>query len=175
MKPLSQHLFLVGPAGVGKSTVGKQVALKLQCEFYDIDRIIEQRTGVGIAHIFDVEGEIGFRQREQTVLAEYAEKPAAIIATGAGAVLTPANCELIKATGDTIYLWAPEDILVSRVERNNHHRPLLQVNNVSQTVAQMLSERTPIYESLATWKVNAYDRKITYIANEICKLLSPSL
>ncbi len=171
MKTLQRSLFLVGPAGVGKSTIGKQVALKLQCEFYDIDRIIEQRTGVGIAHIFDVEGEVGFRQREQTILAEYANKPAAVIATGAGAVLTQANCDLIKLTGDVAYLWAPEDILVERVERNNNHRPLLQVENVSQTVAAMLAERTPLYESLATWQVNAFDRKISRIANEIYKLL----
>lgn len=171
MKTLTRPLFLVGPAGVGKSTIGKYVAEKLQCEFYDIDRIIEVRTGVGISHIVDVEGEAGLRQREQAVLAEYAAKPAAVIATGAGAVLTKANCALIKATGETVYLWAPQDVLVARVERNNHHRPLLQVDNVPQTMAEMLAERTPLYESLATWQVNAYDRKISRIANEIYKLL----
>lgn len=171
MKTLHKPLFLIGPAGVGKSTIGKRLAAKLQCPFYDLDRIIEERAGAGIAHIFDIEGEAGFRKREHAMLAQCAEESAGVIATGAGAVLTEANCELMKTRGKVVYLYAPQAVLTARVERNNHHRPLLQVEDVSSAMALMLAKRTPLYQALASIHIDAHDKSIIQIVKEICELL----
>src|SRR3989338_6286092 len=93
----SQSIFLIGPMGVGKSTIGKQLAKELKLEFFDSDQEIEQRTGADIPWIFDVEGEAGFREREQAMLAELCELEGLVIATGGGAVLRAENRLALRA------------------------------------------------------------------------------
>ena len=168
---IKHHLFLVGPSGVGKSTIGKQLAEVWGCAFYDIDSIIETRTGVGIAHIFDIEGESGFRTREHQVISEYAAQAPAVIATGGGAILTQANCDIFKKIGKTLYLSAPAAVLTERVKRNNHHRPLLQVDDVEHTVTHMLAQRTPLYDTVAHWHVDTLGKSMTYLVKEITALI----
>ena len=98
------RLFLVGPMGSGKSTVGRHLADLLDCPFIDSDAEIESRAGADIPWIFDVEGEAGFRRRETTVLKDLAEHPAAVIATGGGAVLAAENREMMARTGVVVFL-----------------------------------------------------------------------
>lgn len=167
---VKHHLFLVGPSGVGKSTIGKQLAQMWDCAFYDIDSIIEARTGVGIAHIFDIEGESGFRAREHEAISASVAKPPAVIATGGGAILTKANRDIFKKAGNTLYLSAPAAVLVERVKRNNHHRPLLQVDDVARTVEQMLAQRAPLYDSVAHWHVETFGKSMTHLIKEITAL-----
>ena len=91
-----KRLFIVGPMGVGKTTVGKLLASELGLRFFDSDREIEKRTGTNISWIFDVEGEKGFRDREQQVLEELAKEDNVVIATGGGSVLRERNRENLK-------------------------------------------------------------------------------
>ncbi len=99
-------LFLTGPMGAGKSTIGRQLAKQLGLPFHDSDHEIESRTGVDIPLIFELEGETGFRKRETAVIDELTRLPNIILATGGGAVLDPANREHLKTRGRVIYLHA---------------------------------------------------------------------
>ena len=84
-----RNIFLIGPMGAGKSTSGRTLAKELKLDFYDSDEVIEQRAGANIAWIFDIEGEEGFRLREQKVIDELSQKTNIVLATGGGAVMTP--------------------------------------------------------------------------------------
>src|SRR5437870_4647302 len=87
-----QHnIFLIGPMGAGKTAIGRQLAKTLRMDFYDSDQIIEERAGADIPWIFDLEGEAGFRRREETVIDELTRKQNVVLATGGGCVTTPEN------------------------------------------------------------------------------------
>jgi len=141
-------IFLIGPSGAGKSTVGQELASKLKLKFYDTDQVIEQRTGVSISWIYDVEGEAGFHRRQTEVLKELVEKPGIVLATGADIILSPENRNLLAARGLVIYLSVPLDQQIGRTQRKEH-RPLLQVEDVESTLKEMNDERVPLYESIA--------------------------
>jgi shikimate kinase len=103
---ITQNVFLIGPVGAGKSTIGRQLASELKLEFVDYDREIEQRCGVDIDWIFDLEGEEGFRKREQEVLNDLANRQGIVLATGGGAILLPENRTLLSSRGKVVYLQA---------------------------------------------------------------------
>ncbi|MGD8175931.1 shikimate kinase AroK [Marinimicrobium sp. ARAG 43.8] len=163
---MPNNVFLVGPMGAGKSTIGRLLAAELKVPFYDSDRAIEERTGADIPWIFDVEGEAGFRDRESAVLAELAEEPGAVIATGGGIVLRPANGEVMKQAGRVCYLTASVEHLVERTAKDKK-RPLLQVDNPRQKIVDLLNERDPLYRELADWVVNTDRRSPKTVAREI--------
>lgn len=163
---MPNNVFLVGPMGAGKSTIGRLLAAELKVPFYDSDRAIEERTGADIPWIFDVEGEAGFRDRESAVLAELAEEPGAVIATGGGIVLRPANGEVMKQAGRVCYLTAAVEHLVERTAKDKK-RPLLQVDNPRQKIVDLLNERDPLYRELADWVVNTDRRSPKTVAREI--------
>src|SRR5690606_23732590 len=119
------HLFLIGPMGVGKSTIGRLLAADVALPFYDSDRVIEERTGADIPWIFDMEGEAGFRVREAAVLADLAAGDPSVIATGGGIVTRDENSQLMRSTGKIFYLTASIEQLVERTARDKK-RPLLQ-------------------------------------------------
>lgn len=146
------RLFLVGPMGAGKSTIGRLLAAKLGYGFLDTDHVIEEKTGADIAWIFDVEGEEGFRQRECGVLAELADESHIVIATGGGIVVREDNRELLKATDSVVYLLASIDQLVARTSKDKK-RPLLQVENPRKKIEMLFAERDPLYRSVATYVV----------------------
>ena len=87
----NMRVFLVGPPGAGKSTVGRHLAAHLQATFFDLDEVIQERAGADIPWIFDVEGESGFRDRESAVVNDFASRDNVVIATGGGVVLRPEN------------------------------------------------------------------------------------
>lgn len=163
-------LFLVGPEGAGKSTVGIEISDLLKIPFYDTDAVIEQRTGVSISWIYDVEGEAGFRQREHKVIAEFAEKPNIILATGGGAVLTLENRTLLAAKGLVIYLKATVEQQLIRTKRKEH-RPLLRVDDVEGRLQEMKSARERYYEEIADLTFTTEGNSIKSIAKEICAIL----
>src|SRR6478735_12027836 len=111
------NVFLVGPMGVGKTTVGRLLSEELGLDFVDIDREVELRAGADIPWIFDVEGEEGFRIRESRTLDEIAMKSGQLIATGGGIVLCPSNREIIKKNF-CIYLKAELSQLVARIGKD---------------------------------------------------------
>jgi shikimate kinase len=161
-----QNLFLVGPMGAGKSTIGRQLAESLAMAFYDSDKEIERRTGVDIPLIFELEGEDGFRKREAQVIQELVASDGIVMATGGGAVLDPANRDLLGARGRVIYLHADIDQLVKRTARDRN-RPLLQGVDARERLEQLMERRGPLYSEVADITIDTGGRNIRAVVNEI--------
>ena len=146
--PVLNRVFLVGPMGAGKSTIGKYLARHLGLEFVDTDTEIEERTGADIPWIFDVEGEEGFRDREQQVVEEMTARDNIVLATGGGVVLRPENRRVLGARGFVIYLYATVDEQVRRTRRARR-RPLLQKGDPEEVLRGLMSIRDPLYREIA--------------------------
>lgn len=142
------NIFLIGMMGAGKTTVGRLLAKRLDKRFVDSDHEIEARTGVKIPVIFEIEGEAGFRKRESQVLAELAEEPGLVIATGGGVVLAPENRACLASHGLVVYLAVPPFHLWERT-RNDVNRPLLQVENPRKRIEELHALRDPLYREVA--------------------------
>lgn len=167
---IQRNVFLVGPMGVGKSTIGRLLAAELDLNFCDSDRVIEDRTGADIPWIFDMEGEAGFRERESNVLKELATEAGLVVATGGGIVMRPENGDVMKNAGYVCYLTASVDHLVERTARDKK-RPLLQVENPRQKIIDLLAIRDPIYRAIADFIVNTDRRSPKSVAQEIASLI----
>ena len=163
------NIFLVGPMGAGKSTIGRLLAAELHFAFRDSDKVIEERTGADIPWIFDMEGEEGFRDRETAVLVELANETRTVIATGGGIILRERNRELMKESGYVCYLTASIDQLVERTARDKK-RPLLQVDNPRQKIIDLLGIRDPLYRDAADFIINTDKRSPKTVAQEIANL-----
>ncbi len=147
MYPL-QNLFIVGPMGVGKTTIGKLLAERLKRPFLDTDKVIIERCGADIPWIFDVEGEAGFRKREAQVCDELTQQQGMVIATGGGIVLNPDNRRNLSSRGIVIYLRASIEELVARTAKDKN-RPLLQTSDPRSVIERILEEREPLYLDVA--------------------------
>ncbi|WP_444939593.1 shikimate kinase [Microbulbifer sp. JMSA002] len=145
---MNRSIFLVGPMGAGKSTIGRLLAAQLQLPFADTDKVLEERTGADIPWIFDVEGEAGFRRRESEVLEELCLGPHQVIGTGGGIVLLEENRRLLQKFGHVIYLQAGVEQLLERTSKNSN-RPLLRVPNPRARIEEILQERAPLYREVA--------------------------
>jgi shikimate kinase len=149
--PVSLHrgnLFLVGLMGAGKSTLGRQLARRLALRFVDADHELEQRLGVTIPTIFEIEGEEGFRDREEAVIADLTRLTGIVLATGGGAILREASRTRLKENGTVIYLYAPPETLWERV-RNARHRPMLQAPDPRLRLTELFTQRDPLYREVA--------------------------
>lgn len=151
------NIYLVGMMAVGKTTIGRHLASRLGFQFHDTDRVIEQRAGADISWIFELEGEDGFRDREQQVIDEFCAHDGVVLATGGGAVLRVHNRARLRDRGTVLYLKGSVDLLVARNE-GNHRRPLLQVDNVRQRIETLIAEREPLYESAAHLQIDVDQR-----------------
>lgn len=147
------NIYLIGPMGVGKTTIGRQLAKALQRPFYDSDKVIEQKTGVDIATIFEFEGEQGFRKREHKAIQELTQIQDIVLATGGGVIVNEDNRKLLKQCGFVIYLQCSVDRLYERT-RKDTQRPLLQTENPRQRIEQLLEHREPLYLSCADITIN---------------------
>jgi shikimate kinase len=146
---INTHIFLVGPMGAGKSSVGKSLAKTLKRPFLDLDYEIERRTGADIQWIFDMDGEEGFRDRESKIFSQVIEeKKRAVIATGGGIVLREENRALLNSHGTVIYLFATKEQLIERTKRDKN-RPLLQVKDRAEVISEILDQRDPLYREVA--------------------------
>lgn len=168
-----RNIYLVGPMGAGKSTIGRVLAAELHLSFRDSDKVIEERTGADIPWIFDMEGEEGFRERESAVLDELARSENTVIATGGGIILKEHNREVMKASGYVCYLTASIDQLVERTARDKK-RPLLQVENPRQKIIDLLALRDPLYREAADFVINTDRRSPKLVAQEISALIKAS-
>ncbi len=164
------NIFLIGPMGVGKTTIGRCLADLLHKEFIDLDVEIEKRTGASIPLIFEIEGEDGFRRRESTLLEELTGREDLILATGGGAVLAPGNRARLRDRGVVVYLSAPIEILLERTARDRH-RPLLQTPDRRKTLEEILRAREPLYQETAHLVVKSSTRAPTLVARDIIKQL----
>ncbi len=167
------NIFLVGPMGAGKSTIGKRLAHLLGAEFVDSDREIEQHTGASIPLIFELEGESGFRQRESQILDELTQRSNIVLATGGGSVLVPQNQEMLKKRGKVIYLYTTVAQQLQRTRRDQN-RPLLQTDNPEQKLQELFDIRDPIYRQLATLIIDTDGRSIYSVSQEIVRRLKLS-
>jgi shikimate kinase len=163
-----RNVFLIGPMGSGKSAVGKQLARLLDAPFYDSDAEIERRTGVDIAFIFEKEGEPGFRHREREAIDALTRMEPVVLATGGGAVLSEENRRYLAERGCVVYLEASVEQQVNRV-RHARHRPLLLNVDPESKLRQLMTERAPLYTSIADVTVATDGRKVQSVAEEILR------
>jgi len=161
-------IFLIGPMGAGKTTVGRQLARRLSRPFYDSDREIEESCGVDIPTIFDFEGELGFRNRETRMIDFLTRKKDIVLATGGGAVLREENRHYLQSRGLVVFLDVDIDIQIERTSRNNS-RPLLQTADPRATLLAMSRKRDPIYRATAHINVPTSRQKHKRVVDRICR------
>jgi shikimate kinase len=142
------NIFLVGLMGAGKTTVGKLLAKQLGKTFVDADHEIEARTGVKIPVIFEIEGEAGFRKREEAVIAELVKRQNIVLGTGGGAVISASNRALLSANGTVVYLRGSPGQLYERT-RHDRNRPLLQTEDPLARLRELYEQRDPLYREIA--------------------------
>jgi len=147
------NIFLIGPMGAGKTTIGRMLARSLGVQFIDSDREIEQRTGVSIPMIFEYEGEAGFRKRESEIIGVLTEKSPIVLATGGGGVLLPDNRTMLKERGFVVYLQCAVERQLERTH-NDTHRPLLKTADPRSRLQELYQVRDPIYRQLADYTVD---------------------
>lgn len=142
------NIFLVGMMGAGKSAVGRQLAALMDRTFFDTDHEIEARTGVAIPVIFDIEGEEGFRKREELLIDELSQRTGLVLATGGGSILCANTRRHLKERGFTIYLHAKVADLWHRT-KNDRNRPLLACDDPKRRLEELLDAREPLYREVA--------------------------
>jgi shikimate kinase len=160
------NVFLIGPMGAGKTTIGRHLATLLHKRFVDVDHEIEKRTGVTIPVIFEIEGEAGFRRRESAVIDELTRERDIVLATGGGAVLLEESRKLLKERGTVVYLQADIETLVERTRRDRN-RPLLQTSDPRGKIEELLRQREPIYREVADVVVDTGQRAPSSVARDI--------
>ncbi len=168
------RIFLIGPMGAGKTTIGRRLAQVLDREFLDSDHEIEQRAGASIPLIFELESEAGFRAREKAVIAELTQRPGIVLATGGGAVLDPDNRRCLAGRGFVVYLYASVDEQLQRT-RHDTQRPLLQTADPRARLASLLEQRDPLYREIADLVVSSDDQPLRAIVQQILDHLPSSL
>jgi shikimate kinase len=152
IKPSIPNIFLVGPLAAGKSTIGRLLAKELKRQFYDTDQELEQATGVSIAWIFDLEGELGFHKREEGVIDQLTQIPNIVLATGGGSLLSARSRQVLGARGYVIHLQVSLQEQVQRTLRDKH-RPLIQTSDRRGALEKLYAEREPLYHEVADWSI----------------------
>ncbi len=167
----STSLYLVGPMGAGKSTLGRHLAQVLGRPFYDSDRVIEEKTGADIPWIFDMEGEEGFRRRERDVIDELTAMPGIVLATGGGVVTQEDNRRHLHERGCVIYLWTPVEVQLART-RNDRNRPLLQTRDPQARLQALFQERDPLYREVAHGVISTASGNLKKVTDQVLGCLA---
>lgn len=156
--------------GSGKSTIGRLLSNELKLEFIDSDKVIEERAGANIPWIFDVEGEDGFRDREENVIDQVTEQDNIVLATGGGVVMRENNRKILRERGFVIYLHASVDQQVDRTARDKN-RPLLQTTNPRQRLEELIRLRDPLYRQTADFVLRTDRRHPRAVIGEVVRAL----
>ena len=159
-------ISLIGLPGSGKSTVGRQLARRLQLPFFDSDHVIEHRLGCSIREYFEREGEERFRDLEAAVIDELTQKPAGVVSTGGGVVLRPENRQRLYSRTKVIYLNSSPAELFRRL-RHDKHRPLLQVADPLQRLRDLYAQRDPLYRETAHFQIETGRPSVAALVNMI--------
>lgn len=166
----SPNLFLIGPMGAGKSSIGRRLAEHFGMPCIDLDAAVEERTGASVATIFEIEGEAGFRRRESDLLAEISAQEGIVLATGGGAVLVPENRALLRERGFVVWLQTSIEQQLQRLARDRQ-RPLLEAPDRRERLEQLAQVRDPVYRELADLEVGSADESCQHAATRIASLL----
>ena len=161
---------LIGLPGSGKSTVGRQLARRLQLPFMDSDHAIEAQIGCSIREYFEREGEERFRDVEQQVIDELTQRADGVISTGGGAVLRQVNRANLHGRCKTVYLHSTPDEIFRRL-RHDQNRPLLQVANPLEKLKQLYTKRDPLYREVAHFVVQTGRPSVVTLVNMIVSQL----
>ena len=159
-------IALVGLPGSGKSTVGRQLARRLQTPFFDSDHVIEERLGYSIREVFERDGEAFFRDLEEAVLDELSQIPQAVISTGGGAVMRPATRQRLHSRGQAVYLKSTPEELFRRL-RHDVNRPLLQVADPLTRLRDLYAARDPLYRETAHFVIETGRPSVAPLVNMI--------
>lgn len=162
----STRIFLVGPMGTGKTTIGRQLARAMAFQFVDADHELERQTGASISLIFDIEGEAGFRAREQRIIDELTQRDNIVLATGGGAVLAEDNRSNLHERGFVVYLKTPVETLVQRT-RLDSSRPLLRTSDPEQAMRDIIVKREPLYAEVADLVVDTAKLSVKQVIRKI--------
>ncbi|MCW8871611.1 MAG: shikimate kinase [Xanthomonadales bacterium] len=164
------NVYLIGPMGSGKTTIGQRVAKMLDLEFCDCDHELEAQTGASVSLIFDVEGEQGFRERETRMLEQLTGRRGVLVATGGGAVLKKENRDLLRRNGLVVYLSTSVAQQLRRLNRDRS-RPLLQTSDRKVKLARLAAQRNPLYEELADIEFPSQNRALDVTARALADLI----
>ena len=165
----TKNIFLVGPMGTGKTSVGKQLSQLTHRPFYDSDLEIEKRTGVTVTWIFQVEKEAGYRKREHEIIAELTSRQGIILSTGGGSVVTEENCQLLTERGIVVHLEVSLDIQFARTNQRQGTRPMLITDNPKETLQKLNQTREPLYQKIADLTYCTDDLHPRQIAKQILR------
>jgi shikimate kinase len=175
MKKSLNNVFLVGPMGAGKTTIGRLLAEELGKQFHDSDQVIEERAGANISWIFDVEGEPGFRVRESAAIEDLCALDNIVLATGGGAVLAEANRQHLRKRGFVVYLKATIAQQVERTKRDQK-RPLLKgADDPKAKLTSLMELRDPLYREVADITVMTSRRSPRAVCNEILQQIHQAI
>ena len=167
MESTLKNIILVGPMGSGKTTVGRRLARELNQDFFDTDHEIIDKTGVSIDHIFDIEGEDGFRERESKILENLCQMSNIILATGGGIVILPKNRKILKNAGLVVYLSSSVGQLLRRTNQSKT-RPLLENStDRRKTITELVEARDAYYREVASIVVDTTGKKLYEVINII--------
>ncbi|HEX4986653.1 MAG TPA: shikimate kinase [Burkholderiales bacterium] len=167
---IAGSIFLVGMMGAGKTSVGRVLARRLDKTFHDSDHVIEERTGVKVPVIFEIEGEAGFRQRESAVLDELTQLPDIVLATGGGAVLAAENRRRLRERGTVVYLRASVKDLLNRT-RHDKNRPLLQTADPRARLNELFEMRDPLYREVAHVTMDTGSQSLAALVTRLHRVL----
>jgi len=159
-------ISLIGMPGCGKSTVGRQLARRLQVPFMDSDHVIEARIGCPIRQYFEREGEERFRDVESDVVDELTQAPEGVLSTGGGSVLRPINRIHLRDRGRVVYLKSTPENLFRRL-RHDGNRPLLQVEDPLRRLRDLYAARDPLYREAAHFTIETGRPSVATLVNMI--------
>ncbi len=163
-------VVLTGFMGTGKTRIGERLAARLGRPFVDTDTLIEQREGRSVAAIFAAAGEAHFRAAERRAVTEACSVADAVIATGGGAIVDPANRETLRAAAPIVCLTARPEVILARATRHGDTRPLLQGDDPAARIARLLAERADAYAH-ADLTLDTSDRRIDDLVADIAAFL----
>ncbi|OZB06892.1 MAG: shikimate kinase I [Idiomarina sp. 34-48-12] len=162
-----RNIFLVGPMGAGKSTIGRQLARQLHLEFFDSDTEIERRTGADISWVFELEGEEGFRLREEKVIEELTENTGIVLATGGGSILSKESRNRLSARGVVVYLQTTIEKQLARTQRDKRRPLISEADNPREVLENLAELRNPLYEEIADIVVRTDEQSTKVVIDQI--------
>ncbi len=170
----NRPIVLIGPMGAGKTTIGTLLAKRLGRKFVDSDHVLEDKTGVSVATIFEIEGEVAFREREAHLLEELCQSDAAIVlSTGGGSILRESTRVMLRARAIVVYLHASPDVSYERVKRAKD-RPLLRTPDPAQKLRELYDVRHPLYLETAHFRVESHRERPGQVIEDIVSLIEQS-